>query len=71
MAASASSGNKAVTPTSSKIYLDGELVEFTAYNIEGNNYFRLRDIMQIFDIFVEWDGATSTITLYTSKGYVN
>jgi len=37
-------GNKMAIPTTSSIYLDGNEVLLTAYNIEGNNYFMLRDI---------------------------
>ncbi|MCL2159649.1 MAG: WG repeat-containing protein [Oscillospiraceae bacterium] len=70
LAISESKASKTATPTSSKIYLDGKEVEFTAYNIDGNNYFKLRDVMQTFDVYVGWDGATSTITLDTSMGYV-
>jgi len=38
-------GNKTPAPTNSKIFLDGKQAQFTAYNIEGNNYFKLRDIV--------------------------
>ena len=63
--------NKTVNPTTSKIYLDGKDISFTAYNIDGNNYFKLRDIMKTFDIYVGYDEKTNTITLDTSKGYVD
>ena len=69
--ASKGAGNKTPTPTQSKIYLDGKEVNFTVYLIDGNNYFKLRDIMKAIDAYVGWDGATSTITLDTSKGYVD
>ncbi|MCL1809634.1 MAG: copper amine oxidase N-terminal domain-containing protein [Clostridiales bacterium] len=62
-------GDKTPAPTSSKIYLDGKEVSFTAYNIEGNNYFKLRDIGAAFDFGVDWDGANNTIVIDTSKGY--
>ena len=62
-------GNKTPTPTSSKIYLDGKVVQFTAYTIEGNNYFKLRDIGETFDFEVDWDGSRNTIVIDTSKGY--
>ncbi|MDR1616919.1 MAG: copper amine oxidase N-terminal domain-containing protein [Syntrophomonadaceae bacterium] len=62
-------GDKTPTPTSSKIYLNGKDVTFTAYNIEGNNYFKLRDIGAAFDFGVTWDGAKNTIVIDTSKGY--
>lgn len=67
--ASKGSGSKTATPTSSKIYLDGTEVSFTAYTIDGNNYFKLRDIGAAFDIGVDWDGANNTIVIDTSKGY--
>jgi hypothetical protein len=63
------SGNKTPLPTSSSIYLDGKAVAFTAYNIDGNNYFKLRDIGAAFDFGVDWDGAKNTIVIDTSKGY--
>jgi len=63
------SGTKTPTPTSSKIIKDGKEVQFTAYLIEGNNYFKLRDIGAAFDFGVDWDGARNTIAIDTSKGY--
>lgn len=60
---------KSAAPTSSKIYLDGEELQFTAYHIEGNNYFKLRDIGKTFDFGVEWDGENHTFIIETSKGY--
>ena len=63
------SGSKSANPTASKIYLDGDEVQFTAYNIGGNNYFKLRDVMRTFDVFVGWDDPTKTITLDTSGTY--
>ena len=63
------SGNKEASPTSSRIYMDGKEVQFTAYNIGGNNYFKLRDIGEAFDFGVEWDQAAQTIRIDTSKRY--
>ena len=40
-------GTKEATPTDSRIFLDGREVQFTAYNIDGNNYFKLRDIARV------------------------
>ena len=62
-------GNKTPRPTSSKIYLDGRAVSFTAYNIEGNNYFKLRDIGETFNFGVDWDAANKIIAIDTAKGY--
>jgi len=61
---------KEATLTASKIYLNGEEVQLTAYNIGGNNYFKLRDIGRIIDFAVTWDGDLNMIGLDTSNGYV-
>lgn len=45
-------------PTWQDIYVDGQKVNMTAYNIEGNNYVKLRDFGQAVDINVYWqDGV--------------
>jgi hypothetical protein len=62
-------GDKPASPTNSKIYIDGKEVGLTAYNIAGNNYFKLRDVGQAFNFGVTWDGAKNTIGIDTSKDY--
>jgi len=62
--------SKTATPTTSKIYIDSKLVSLTAYTIGQNNYFKLRDVMQAFNIAVGYDSATHTATLDTSNDYV-
>ena len=45
-------------PTWQKIYVDGQQVSMTAYNIAGNNFVRLRDIGQQVGFNVYWsDGV--------------
>ena len=45
-------------PTWQKIYVDGQQVSMTAYNIAGHNYVRLRDIGQQAGFNVYWqDGV--------------
>ncbi len=61
---------KAATLNTSTIYKDGEMVQLTAYTIGGNNYFKLRDVAQAFNIGVTWDGVTSTIGIDTAIDYV-
>lgn len=36
--------NETATPTASKVIIDGKEIAFDAYNIKGNNYFKLRDL---------------------------
>lgn len=64
--------------TSSKVMVDGKEVKFEAYNIGGNNYFKLRDIAYVLSgtqkqFNVEWDAVNQRINLasglpYTSVG---
>jgi hypothetical protein len=61
---------KAATLSTSTIYKDGVVVSLTAYTINGNNYFKLRDVAQAFNIGVTWDGATSTVGIDTAMDYV-
>lgn len=60
---------KTAVETDSKILLDGKEIYLTAYNIEGNNYFKLRDIGELFDFEVDWDGVNNRIIVDTGKSY--
>ncbi|MBD5147994.1 MAG: CAP domain-containing protein, partial [Oscillibacter sp.] len=44
-------------PSWSPIYVDGQQVSMTAYNIAGNNYVKLRDIGQAVGFNVYWDNG--------------
>lgn len=61
--------NQIGKPTKSALYLNGARADFTAYNINGNNYFKLRDIGQAINFSVEWDAARRCITIDTSLPY--
>jgi uncharacterized repeat protein (TIGR02543 family) len=61
---------KAATLSTSKIFKDGKEISLTAYTINGNNYFKLRDIAKAFDIGVTWDSKTNTIGIDTAISYV-
>lgn len=63
------SGTQTANPSSAKIILDGKEIALTAYEIGGNNYFKLRDIGQTFNFGVGWDNTSRTITIDTSIGY--
>ncbi|MEG6612118.1 stalk domain-containing protein [Pseudoclostridium thermosuccinogenes] len=63
--------SKIVARSKSKIYTDGVPVALRAYTINGNNYFKLRDVAKVFNFSVEWDGKTNTIVLDTSENYVD
>lgn len=65
----AGSEAKSAVPTAARILLDGKAVSFTAYNIDGNNYFKLRDIGQALNFGVDWDSAKRTVTIDTGRTY--
>jgi len=52
-----------------RIYIDGELTSFTAYLINGSNYFKLRDIGQALNFGVDWDSETQSVQVDSSKPY--
>lgn len=61
-------------PTSQKITVDGVPTNFRAYNIDGFNYFMLRDIAYVFNgtkvqFEVGWDQEKFAINLETGKPY--
>lgn len=56
---------KGATKNSSAIYKDGKEINMTAYNINGNNYFKLRDLGAEFGFEVNWNQETSTIEIVT------
>ena len=49
-------------PTWQKIYVDGQQVSMTAYNIAGHNYVRLRDIGQQVGFNVYWEDGVQIET---------
>ena len=57
------------TLNTSKIYKDGEEIQLSAYTINDNNFFKLRDVAEVFDIGVTWDGESKTIGIDTSVEY--
>lgn len=62
-------GDQRAVNTPSAVYVDGKQVSFTAYNINGNNYFKLRDLGQALDFYVGWDAGTRTVIVDTARSY--
>jgi hypothetical protein len=46
--------NKPYNDTASKIFMDGNEVTLNGYNIEGSNYFKLRDLASALDFDVDY-----------------
>ena len=65
---------KTAIPTSSSVLVNGLSVSFEAYNIDGNNYFKLRDLAKVLSgtekqIEVNWDATNNAIILTSGKTY--
>ncbi len=61
--------DKYATSTNSIVYKNGKKISLEAYNIDGNNYFKLRDLAEIFDFSTVWDGNLNNILISTNKNY--
>lgn len=44
-------------------------IGWAAYNINNNNYFKLRDIAELFEFEVDWDGTNNCVIIDTTKPY--
>ncbi|NLB33373.1 MAG: hypothetical protein GX818_06395 [Tissierellia bacterium] len=58
-------GTEAI-PTSSPVIVNGEETMLDAYNINNNNYFKLRDLGEHIDFNVSWESATNSIIISTN-----
>lgn len=66
--------NPTAMRSDSSLILDGVPVTVSAYNINGNNYFKLRDLAAILNgtqkqFEVTWDGTNSCINLLSNSPY--
>ena len=62
------------TKTQSTVYLSDERISVNGYNINGNNYFKLRDLADKFsdsanNFDVAWNDNTKQVELITGKDY--
>lgn len=65
-----STGNgtaKSAVRSTADIYTDELKSNLTAYDIGGNNFFKLRDVMRMLDVYVGYDNGF--VTIDTSKSY--
>ncbi|HHV78519.1 MAG TPA: hypothetical protein GXX40_02700 [Firmicutes bacterium] len=62
-------GPKLAKATESKVYVNGQEVKFVAYNVDGYNYFKLRDLAKVLNFAVIWDGENNAIRIDTSQPY--
>ena len=55
--------------STSTIVLDGEEISLDGYIINGNNYYKLRDIGKALGFDVDFENASSTVLISTAKDY--
>ncbi|SHH60390.1 Copper amine oxidase N-terminal domain-containing protein [Anaerosphaera aminiphila DSM 21120] len=53
--------------SSQKVYIDGEVVNYSAYFINGNNYYKLRDLGKTIGFYVDYKEDTKTIVIKSEK----
>ena len=61
--------NKKYEISTSAIMKDGRNAKLTAFLINGNNYFKLRDLGKLFDFNIAWDEANNCILIDTTSSY--
>ncbi len=57
-------------PSVARIYIDGAEADLASYNIDGFNYYKLRDLAKRIDFNVTWDDEHNTVGIDTKNGYV-
>ena len=57
------------TPSTHHVTVDGQAATIAAYNINGNNYVKLRDIAALVDFGVIWNSATRSVEIHTDAPY--
>ena len=57
-------------PTSQTFYVNGQRVQFEAYEIHGNNFIKLRDIGKAVDFGVEYHAADNSVHIYPDAPYI-
>ena len=55
--------------STNRIYVDGQEVRLTAYNINGNNYVMLRDIGRAVGFNIYWDSDAKCVQVESGKPY--
>ena len=63
MSSAASAVVESCSPSDAQIVLNGRSVSLTGYRINGNNYYRLRDVGKALGFGVDYDGTTRTVLI--------
>lgn len=60
-----------VSPSTAGVTVNGSYVNLSAYNINGNNYFKLRDLGNVLNFGVSWSAETNSVIIYTNPSQEN
>lgn len=63
------SGTQDAKASTATVYKDGAVVSYCGYNINNNNFYKLRDVAKSFDIGITWDGAMQRVDIITNESY--
>jgi len=63
--------NKQAAVSTASLFLNDSKILLKAYNIDGNNYFKLRDLGDALDFNVDWNQELQTINIDTSLSNVS
>ena len=66
---SGSGKNKTAVTSTAGVLVNGTLIEADAYNIDGMNYYKLRDIAKAVNFGVSWSDELNSIGIFTMVGY--
>lgn len=55
-----------VDQNTAPVYVDGSEKDVLSYNINGNTYFKIRDIGEMVGFTVDWDGETQSVIIRTN-----
>lgn len=54
-------------PSTTTFTLDGKPLDISGYEINGSNYFKLRDLLSALNVEVQYDAATNSAKIITEK----
>ena len=57
------------SPSSQRFYVNEQRIPLEAYEINGSNYVKLRDIGQAVGFGISYDAGTNTVTIHPDKPY--
>lgn len=63
--------NKTAVSSSATVYINGKALSAEAYNIDGMNYYKLRDVAKAVNFAASWNNDIQEIGIFSMFGYEN